>query len=407
MAVARLGRVQGTDESHTVTTLELFFDLVFVFALTQVTALLADDPTARGAVRGVLVLAILWWAWTGFVWIGNLVHADEGVVRVVLVVVMGATLVMSMAIPEAFTDGGGAGLFGPLVFAGAYLAVRALHLALFAVVGRDDPALLATLARFALPFAVGTAALVAASFTSGTLQTVLWALALGLDYSLVWLIGPGGWRVNSAGHFAERHGLVVIIALGESIVAIGVGAQGLPLSWPVVVAATLALTVLVSLWWMYFDVVALVAERRFAAARGAERVAIARDSYSYLHFPMVAGIVFLALGMKKVLGYVADSEHGGWLDGKGLHGMPLWSLYGGVVVYLAAHVAFRLRNIGSLNRQRVALAVLLMALVPAVGHLSPMGQLAVLAGLVVTLVCYETFAFRPWREKIRHAPAEH
>ncbi len=404
MAVVRPGPVRGTDESHRVTTLELFFDLVFVFALTQVTALLAGDPTPQGALRGVLVLAILWWAWTGFTWLGNVVRVDEGVVRVVLVAVMGAMLVLSMAIPEAFTDGGDTTLSGPLVFAVAYLAVRALHLVAFAFVGRGDPALRATLVRFAVPVALGTTLLVVAASTDGAVQTALWALALALDYGLVWLIGPGGWRVASPAHFAERHGLVVIIALGESIVAIGVGAEGLPLTWPVVLAANLALVVLVGLWWMYFDVVALVAERRFAAtADGPERVALARDSYTYLHFPMVAGIVFLALGLKKALGHVGDLEGTDIADGAGLHGVPLWALYGGVTVYLLAHVAFRLRNIGSVNRQRVVLAVVLVALVPAVDRLAAVGQLAVLAALVLVLVGYETFGFRQWREQVRAA----
>lgn len=389
--------MRSTDESHRVTSIELFFDLVFVFALTQVTALLAADPTGRGALRGALVLGILWWSWTGFTWLGNVVRADEGGVRIALVTVMGAMLVGSMAIPEAFSDRGDATLSGPLVFAGAYFAVRTLHVALFALISRDDPALRATVVRFTVPFLAGTGTLVVAAFTDGTLQTMLWALALGLDYLLVYLSGPGGWRVASAGHFAERHGLVVIIALGESIVAIGVGADGLPLTWPVVLGATLALAVLAALWWAYFDVVALVAERRLAELTGPERVALARDSYSYLHFPMVTGIVFLALGLKKALGYIGE----GGTDG--LHGMPLWSLYGGAALYLLAHIGFRLRNIGSLNVQRLVLAVLLLGAVPLVEHLPAITQLGVLCVALVGLAGYETLRFRHWRDAVRHA----
>lgn len=401
MAFSRLGHVHHNDESSKVTSLELFFDLVFVFALTQVTGLLAADLTVQGAIRGLLVLALMWWAWTGFAWTGNLVRADDGLPRLILVAVMGAMLVLSMAIPEAFDDAGDASLNGPLVFAVAYLVVRALHLALFAVIARGDHALRATLVRFSVPFAVGTATLVAAAFTDGVLQTVLWALALGLDYALVGLLGNGGWRIASAGHFAERHGLVIIIALGESLVAIGVGASGAPLTWSVVIGANLAIVVLTCLWWMYFDIVALVAERRFAAAQGPERVAIARDSYSYLHFPMVAGIVFLALGLKKVLSYLTDAEHAG----EGLHGLALWALYGGVVLYLLAHIGFRLRNIRSLNRQRLALCVVLVALVPLVGGVPALGQLGLLAALLLAVVLYETLAFQEWRAQIRHADA--
>jgi low temperature requirement protein LtrA len=411
MSVHERGAIHRTDESHKVTTLELFFDLVFVFALTQVTALLAADPTGRGALRGLLVLAIVWWSWTGFTWLGNLVKADEGRARLVLVVVMGALLVLALAIPEAFADAGDASLSGPLVFAGCFLAVRLLHLGLFFLVGRGDPALLATLARFAVPVVLGTTLLVAASFADGTLRTALWALALLLDYGLVWAIGSAGWQVASAGHFAERHGLVVIIALGESIVATGVGAGGLPLTWPVVVGAGLAMAVLVCLWWLYFDIVALVAERRLAAATGTERVDLARDSYSYLHFPMVAGIVFLALGLKKTLGYLGQESGSGAValltDGEGLHGMPLWSMYGGVAAYLLAHVAFRLRNIGSLNRQRLALAAALLLAVPLVGHLTAVVQLGLLAAALLAVVGYETVRFRVWREAIRHEEPAH
>ena len=409
MSLHERGAVHRTDESHKVTNLELFFDLVFVFALTQVTALLAADPTGRGAMRGALVLAIVWWSWTGFTWLGNVVKADEGAVRLVLVVVMGAMLVLALAIPEAFADAGDTTLSGPLVFAGCFLAVRTLHLGVFFLVGRGDPALLATLVRFAVPVVLGTVMLVAASFADGGLRTALWALALVLDYGLVWLIGAGGWQVASPGHFAERHGLVVIIALGESIVATGVGAGVLPLTWPVVLGSALALGLLVCLWWLYFDIVALVAERRLAAATGAERVDLARDSYSFLHFPMVAGIVFIALGLKKTLGYLAEDSGKGLAalvtDGKGLHGMPLWSLFGGVAVYLLAHVGFRLRNIGSVNRQRLGLAVALLVAVPFAGHLTALVQLALLTAALLVLVGYETIGFREWRAAIRHQPA--
>lgn len=399
MAVARPGAVRPTDGSHKVTTIELFFDLVFVFALTQVTAYLAGHPDGQGALRGLLLLGILWWSWTGFAWVGNVVRADEGLARGVLVAVMGAMLVLSMAIPEAFSDAGANGLSGPLVFAFAYLAVRTLHLSLYWVAGRGDPALLATLVRFTIPFLAGTATLVVAAFTSGTLQTVLWGLALVVDYGLVWAIGGGGWRVVSAGHFAERHGLVVIIALGESLVATGIGASGLPLTWDVVVAGLLALTVVVCLWWLYFDIVALVAERRLAAAEGAERVAIARDSYTYLHFPMIVGVVFLALGLKKALGYAGDGE----LLTKGLTGMPLWSLYGGVAAYLLAHVAFRLRNVGSVNRQRLALGLLLVAVVPLAAQVAVLWQLVLLAAPLTAVAAFETVAFRQWRAQVRAA----
>ena len=170
--------------------------------------------------------------------------------------------------------------------------------------------------------------------------------------------GTEGWRLPSAAHFAERHGLIIIIALGESIVSLGVGVAALPLTVAIMVTALLGLAVTVALWWTYFDVVALVAERVLARRQGIERARLARDSYTYLHFPMVAGIIFLALGLKKVMISVADSGHHSLSDP--LPALALWALYGGVVAYLLGHLAFRMRNVGSVNWQRLIVAVALL-----------------------------------------------
>ena len=162
------------------------------------------------------------------------------------------------------------------------------------------------------------------------------------------LAGARGWRVNSASHFAERHGLIILIALGESVVSIGIGVTDLPISWPIIVASTLGLMIAGALWWAYFDVVALVAERVLARATGEQRARIARDSYSLLHLPMVIGIIFLSLGLKKVLSYVGGGDGHSLTDP--LYGVPLVALYGGTSLYLLAHIAFRWRNIHSRQR---------------------------------------------------------
>ena len=213
-------RVMG--EGARVTPLELFFDLVFVYAITQVTQFMADDPTARGVLRGMLMIALLWWCWCSYAWLGNRVQADEGSARVVLFAAMVVMLVAAVTIPEAFDDLPG-GLPGPLVFAACYLAVRLLHLGSYWRFALGDRALRRQLALTATPMLCATVVLVVASFQSGPWQTALWGLALALDYGGIFVTGISGWTVHSAAHFAERHGLIVIIALGESIVAVGVG----------------------------------------------------------------------------------------------------------------------------------------------------------------------------------------
>jgi low temperature requirement protein LtrA len=294
-------------EEARVTPIELFFDLVFVFSLTQVTALMAEEVTARDIVRGLLVLALLWWSWVGYAWLANVVQAEEGLGRVAMFGAMAAMFVMAVSVPEAFDDLRG-GLDGPVVVAFAYLAVRVLHLVMFFVLSGDDPGLRRQVWRFSPSVIGSTAVLLVASQLEGPAQTLTWVAALIVDYFGTILGGASGWRLRSASHFAERHGLIIIVALGESIVAIGVGVAQVPISWPVIAASVLGLTVAGCLWWAYFDVVSIVAERLLRRAEGEERARLARDAYSYLHMPMVAGVVLVALGLKKVLEYVGDTE---------------------------------------------------------------------------------------------------
>jgi low temperature requirement protein LtrA len=382
---ARTPRLTATlRQTERVTALELFFDLVFVLAITQCTALMAGEPTWTGLAKGVLVLGVLWWSWVGYAWLTSVVDPEEGAVRLVMFVVMAALLVVALCVPDAFGD-------TALLFACAYGIVRFGQIALFLLASRDDPALRRSVSGLAGGTALGVGLLVAAAFTDGWVQGALWLLALLLDMGEPYLFGSEGWRLRP-GHFAERHGLIIIIALGESIVAIGVGASG-EVDAGVVAAATLGMAVAAALWWLYFDVVALVAERRLSqAAVGREQNEIARDSYSYLHFPMVAGIVLLALGMKKTLAEV----------GEPLDVVPATALLGGTAVYLLAHVAFRLRNLHTINKQRLACAVLLLALIPAAVELPALATLAILAGVLSALISYEALRFAEARDRVRH-----
>jgi low temperature requirement protein LtrA len=371
-------------QTERVTPLELFFDLVFVLALTQCTALMADDPTWTGLARGLLVLGVLWWSWVGYAWLTSVVDPEEGAVRLSMFGAMAALLVAALCVPGAFGD-------EALLFACAYGVVRAGQIALFLLASRDDPGLRSSVWGLAGSSAIGVGLLLAASGADGILQGALWTLALALDMGGPYFFGSEGWKLVP-GHFAERHGLIVIIALGESIVAIGVGAEH-GVDAGVVVAATLGVAVAAALWWLYFDVVALVAARRLARAPvGREQNEIARDSYSYLHFPMIAGIVLLALGLKKTLGDMGDA----------LGTVPATAMLGGAAVYLLAHVAFRLRNVHSLNRRRLACAVLLLALIPVGAELPALATLGILAAVLTALIAYEALRFAEARDRVRH-----
>jgi low temperature requirement protein LtrA len=371
-------------EEHQVTPLELFFDLVFVFAMTQVTSLLADDPTWGGVLRGMLILTALWWAWAAYAWLTSAMDVDEGGVRLAMIASMGAMLVVALAVPGAF--GGDAVLFGA-----AYLLVRLLHLVLSAIVGRDDPDRRGALLRFAPTAIFGASLLVLAGFLEGDERIAVWVIALAIDYLGPVLIGVGrGWRVAPE-HFAERHGLIILIALGESIIAIGVGA-GFELGTGVIVAASLGIVVVSALWWLYFDVAAIFARRRLLQAKGLELHRLALHSYSYLHLPMVAGVVLFALGLKTTLGHV----------GEALDTVPAAALCGGAALYLFGHIAFLFRTTGRVFRRRTIAAVGLLALVPAAVAIPALAALALVSAVCSLVVAYEVLRYREARVRVRH-----
>ena len=374
-------------EEERVKPLELFFDLVFVLALTQCTALMADRPTWEGLAQGVLILGVLWWSWVGYAWLTSVVDPEEGSVRFAMFAAMAALLVVALCVPEAFDDLG-------LLFACAYAVVRLGQIVLMVIASRDDPGFRHSVIGLAISTAIGVSLLTAASFADGALQGSIWALALALDMGGPLLIDTTGWRLDP-GHFAERHGLIIIIALGESIVAIGIGAEH-GVDAGVVVAAVVGIGIAAALWWMYFDVVALVAERRLHnAERGRERNEVARDSFSYLHFPMVAGIVLLALGLKKTLGDV----------GEPLKLESAVATLGGTALYLLAHVAFRWRNVHRFSWQRLVCAIVLLAFVPAAVELPALATLAIMFALLAAVIAYEAVRFAELRDRLRHQVA--
>jgi low temperature requirement protein LtrA len=370
-------------EGEQVSPLELFFDLVFVLALTQCTQLMSDDPTWGGIGKGMLVLALLWWAWVGYSWITSVLDPEDDSVRIVIFAAMAAMLIVALTVPNAF--GGLA-----LEFALAYAVVRYGQLGLFMLASRDIPDLRHSVLTLAASTTLGVAILVAGAFLDPGAQAAVWAVALVLDMAGPYFFGSEGWRLVPA-HFAERHGLIVIIALGESIVAIGVGVGG-ELSFGQGTAAVVGIALAAATWWLYFDVVALVAARRLERATpGREQNEMARDSYSYLHFPMIAGIVLMALGLKKTLEHVDDP----------LKLVAAFALLGGMAAYLLAHVLFRYRHIQTVNTRRTGLAVILLALLPIATEIPALATVGVVTLLTWLLIAYETRIYGDARQRVR------
>src|SRR5262245_46796212 len=206
-----LTTVMRADER--VMPLELFFDLVFVLAFTQCSTLMAETPTGRGVAQGMLVLAVMWWSWTGYAWLTSVVDPEEGSVRLVLFAAMAGLLVVALCVPEAFGD-------QALTLAIAYGVVRGAHIALFVVASRGEPNLRHSVTGLGISTAIGVGLLVGAAFVDGPWQGGLWLLALAVDLGGPFFFGAEGWKLEPA-HFIERHGLIVLIALGETIVALG------------------------------------------------------------------------------------------------------------------------------------------------------------------------------------------
>ena len=373
-----------SSDEHQVTPLELFFDLVFVFAITQVTSLLVHNPTWGGVLHGMLVLAAIWWAWTTYAWLTSAIDVDEGGVRIAMLAATGAMLGVALAVPGAFGD-------DAVLFGAAYLLVRLLHFFLSAIVARDDPERRGVLLRFAPTAMLGASLILLAGFLEGRERIAAWVVALAIDYLGPTVVGMGrGWRVAPA-HFAERHGLIILIALGESIIAIGVGAE-FQLVTGVLVTAALGMVVVSAFWWLYFDVAAIFARRRLMQATGVERARLARDAYSYLHLPMVAGIVLFALGLRTTLHHVGDA----------LHTVPAIALCGGAALYLLAHSAFLFRTTGRVFRRRTLGAVVLLALIPAALTIPSLASLAMVSAVCSLVVAWEAIRYRESRVQVRH-----
>ena len=374
----------AVDQEHSVTPRELFFDLVFVFAFTQVTTLLTDDPTFAGIGRGVLVLGALWWPWTAYAWLTNTVDPEEGFVGAALLVALIAMFVAALVVPGVFDDDG-------VLFGAALLVVCAMHLALYALAGRGNRDLLSAVLRLSPWPLLGATLILVAGFAEGA-RTWLWVAGLACTYVGAGLSGSTGWRVY-ASHLAERYGLVVIIALGEAFVAIGIGATGTGIGLGEIAAAILGLLVATSFWLAYFDFFSIRGERMLTDLRGPDRVALARDVYAYAHLPMIVGIVLFAFAMKTVVGHVGDE----------LDSVAAFALCGGSALYLLTYSAIRIRieRRVTVSRGRFVAALVLVLVLPLATMVPALAALAIVTAVWLALHTYELVWWREARAESR------
>ncbi|MFC0506481.1 low temperature requirement protein A [Micromonospora costi] len=388
----RDGRPSPVSAHGGVTRAELFLDLVFVFAFINVAALMSARSHQDALVQGGLVLLLLWRSWAGYAWVGNLVRLDRGSLPVAVFLVATAILLVAVVIPEVFADRRG-GLSGPLVFVVGFLAVRAGALLIIAVAyrGRVDPS--ATPARRAWPPLALSASLLLCGVLLPNrlssvphvelLQLLFFALATVIDYLGLRAVGVGSVQLTSVRHWAERHSLVMLMALGETIISIGtsrgfVGDK--PITWSVLLGSVLGLVVVAFLWWAYFDIAALDAERALESTSGPSRARLARDAYTLLHLPMIGGLILVSFGLKHALGATEPGTAKEWGPAE------LSALYGGVVLYLIGLVAFEWRTVRRIGRGPVLGIVLVALLMPVARQATAVVSLGILAGALVCLV---------------------
>jgi len=352
---------------------ELLWDLVFVFAVTQVTTLVARDLTWAGFGHGLIVLALVWWAWSAFVWAANAEEEQSRTLRAILLLGMVLVFVAGLALPSAFSG-------KATLFAVPYAAVRFLHLGLYAHASRRGNASWSAISGFAITMTIGMALIVVGSFPAGHWQVATWTVALLIDYAgPAWLTRERlrGLQQVAVAHFAERYGLFVIICLGESIVAIGLSADARTIDARLVTAVALGLATTIGLWWTYFDRFAGIAEERLRSHD--DVVLAAADSYSYIHLAIVAGIIVFAVGMKVAIGDVAGD----------LPDAARLALCGGLALYFAGNAAFRLRLVGAVANAQLAGVLGLLAVFSLGGSLSTVWVTALAAAVVVAVCALE------------------
>jgi low temperature requirement protein LtrA len=388
-------RPVATERTHRVTAFEIFFDLVWVFALIRIDSFMAQPPTFALLVRGLVLLLLLWFPYQAYIWLGNIARADVGLVRAGMFISMAAIFVAAVVIPEAWqhanqtTD-------TALTLAVAYIVVLGVQVAHFYYISAGNQRQRRLVRPLAIPATLSWIPLIVGAMLGGTAQTVLWATVLLIHEGVGSRITSafGGQLVRSPSHFAERFGLVLIIALGESLISVGAGVGTNVAHWPVLIAALLSLTATACLWWLYFENAASPAGRALANGSNAQRTQMANGAYVRGHTLLIAGIVYLALGLNRVLAHVAGNEPG-TPTGAPLHWPSIVALYGGVVLYLAGRFVFLRLTVAHAPPAQVVAIVIALALLPAAPHLPALAALALLTAVLVGLVGYERLTWDP------------
>jgi low temperature requirement protein LtrA len=373
-----LGAASEDEEERRTSYLELFFDLVFVYAVTQVTTLLLSDTRPVGFARAALVLALIWWAWSGFTWMTNAIDIESDVTKILFLAGMVGAFFVALSVPHAYGDEG-------LWFACAYAFIRVLNLALYGWGLKDRPAQLAALLRLAPFFLLAPALVVAGGLVDSLpLRSALWVASIAVDLAGVLATGSeNDWRVSPA-HFAERYALIVIIALGESIVAIGTSVADLPRDGMFALSVGVAFVGVAALWWAYFGFVSGAVERALQKAAPSRRGPLARDVFTIFHYPIVLGIVFFAVAAKKTLAHPEDA-----LSRPGRAALGL-----GVALYLGGFVAARYRIVRTIGRERAAAAALSLVVVVVLRPLPAVALFAVVTVIVVVATVVERLRYR-------------
>ena len=363
--------------------LELFFDLVFIFAITQVTTLVLGDTSGGGFARSALVLAMVWWAWSAYAWMTNAIDVGSPVVRAGLLAAAAGSFLMAIALPQAYGGGG-------IRFAAPYFAVRVLNILLYVRGLRHDREHQASVKSLVPFFLLAPAVVLAGGFVDDPWRVSLWGVALGIDLLGALNAGRFVYRVSPS-HFAERYALFVIIALGESVVAIGVAAAGLELDAKLAGAVAVAFAGVAALWWAYFDFTAVAAERMLKRAGEAARGKLARDLFTFCHYPIVAGIILFAVAGKQTVAH----------PGEPLGGAGRFSLGAGIALFLLGFVLARYRAIRRIAWERVGAGAAILAVALAVDGLAGAPLMGVAVGLLVLALAIEAVRLREVRSSVR------
>lgn len=371
------------EEDRKTSYLELFFDLVFVFAITQVTSLILEDTSPAGFARAALVLGLVWWAWSAYAWMTNAIDVDNFVTRLIVLAAMAAAFFMALAVPDAYQDEG-------VWFAVAYFTVRILNTTLFSWGVRHDPGQLRATFRLAPWFLVAALVALVGGFADADNRAYFWLASLTIDVVGTLTVARANWRVSPT-HFAERFALIVIIALGESIVAIGLATSDLERDLTFALSVVIAFAGVAALWWAYFDFTAIAAERALIRASPEARVSLARDVFTFFHYPIVLGIILYAVAAKKTLAHPSDP----------LSGAGRWALGLGVAFFLSGFVLARFRVIRRVAWERVGAGAAALVVALALDRTDAIVTLSIVIAIVVASVAIETVRLRDLRAEVK------